>query len=71
VHNHAQRSAIRTSIKDVIKKVRQNNPEEAQQAYRRASSLLDKGVRRGHHHRNRAARLKSRLNQRVRSISAA
>lgn len=70
LHNAAQRSTVRTSIKNVLKKVEQKNAEEALQAYRRASSLIDKAVRRGHHHKNRAARLKSRLNERVRQISA-
>jgi len=69
LHNAAQRSTLRTSIKDVLKKVHQNNAEEALQAYRRASSLIDRAVRRGHHHKNRAARLKSRLNARVREIN--
>ena len=70
VHNAAQRSAVRTSIKDVLKQVRDNNAEGAREAYRRATSLIDKAVLRGHHHRNRAARLKSRLNRRVRDIGA-
>lgn len=61
---------MRTSIREVLKQVRQNNPDGARDAYRRATSLIDKAVHQQHHHRNRAARLKSRLNQRVRSISA-
>ena len=69
-HNAAQRSAVRSSIKDVLKQVHANNTEAAREAYRRATSLIDKAVRRGHHHRNRAARLKSRLNERIRRISA-
>lgn len=61
---------MRTSIREVLKQVQQNNPDGARDAYRRATSLIDKAVHQKHHHRNRAARLKSRLNQRVRSISA-
>jgi len=71
LHNASQRSTVRTSVKDVLKQVQQNNPEGARDAYRRATSLIDKAVRQKHHHRNRAARLKSRLNARVRSISTA
>lgn len=70
LHNATQRSAVRTSIKNVLKQVHANNIDGAREAYRRASSLIDKAVRRGHHHRNRAARLKSRLNARVRQLSA-
>jgi small subunit ribosomal protein S20 len=70
LHNASQRSAIRTSIKDVLKQVQAKNTEGARDAYRRATSLIDKGAQRGHHHRNRAARLKSRLNERVRQIGA-
>jgi small subunit ribosomal protein S20 len=57
-------------VKDVLKQVKEHNVDGARDAYRRATSLIDKAVRRGHHHRNRAARLKSRLNERVRQISA-
>jgi len=60
---------MRTSIKEVLKQVRQSNTQGARDAFRRATSLIDKAVRQGHHHRNRAARLKHRLNERVRSIS--
>jgi len=70
LHNASQRSAVRSSIKDVLKQVHANNTEGAREAYRRATSLIDKAVRRGHHHRNRAARLKSRLNERIRRMSA-
>ncbi|MDZ7841016.1 MAG: 30S ribosomal protein S20 [Gammaproteobacteria bacterium] len=69
LHNAAQRSTVRSSIKDVLKKVQSKDLEAARDAYQRATSLIDKAVRRGHHHRNRAARLKSRLNERVRQIS--
>ena len=70
LHNTSQRSAMRTSIKEVLKQVHQNNPEGAREAYRRATSLIDKAVRQKHHHRNRAARQKSRLNARIKGISA-
>lgn len=70
LHNASQRSTVRSSIKDVLKQVQEKDTEGARDAYRRASSLIDKAVRRGHHHRNRAARLKSRLNERVRQIGA-
>jgi small subunit ribosomal protein S20 len=70
LHNAPQRSTVRTSIREVLKQVRENNSEGARAAYQRATSLIDKAVHQGHHHRNRAARLKSRLNRRVRSISA-
>lgn len=70
LQNASQRSTVRSSIKNVLKQVQSNNAEGARDAYRRATSLIDKAVRAGHHHRNRAARLKSRLNERVRQISA-
>ncbi|MGA8260311.1 MAG: 30S ribosomal protein S20 [Arenicellales bacterium] len=70
LHNAPQRSAVRTSIREVLKQVQANNAEGARAAYQRATSLIDKAVHQGHHHRNRAARLKSRLNRRVRAIAA-
>jgi small subunit ribosomal protein S20 len=66
--NMALRSTIRTGIRRVREAVAKGTVEEAQQAYRGASSLLDRAVRKGVVHRNHAARLKSRLNRNLKKI---
>ncbi len=68
--NVAQRSAMRTQIKKFIKLVEAGNKEEAQAAYRGAASLLDRGARKNIEKRNKASRLKSRLNARLKAMSA-
>lgn len=68
-HNAALRSAMRTSIKKVVKAVEQKDKNGAQEAFRQAVSLIDKVEQKGVIHRNNAARHKSRLNARVRALA--
>ncbi len=68
--NVAQRSAMRTQVKKFIKLVEAGNKEEAQVAYQRASSLLDRAARKNLEKPNKASRLKSRLNARLKAMSA-
>ena len=68
--NVAQRSAMRTQIKKFIKLVEAGNKEEAEAAYRGATSLLDRSARKNLEKRNKASRLKSRLNARLKAMSA-
>ncbi|NKB65042.1 MAG: 30S ribosomal protein S20 [Gammaproteobacteria bacterium] len=70
IHNMSQRSALRSAIKKFLKKVIENNAEEAANAYNAAVSTIDKAASKGLHHSNRAARLKQRLNNRLRAVSA-
>jgi len=67
-HNASQRAALRTTIKNVIKAVAGGNKEDAAAAYKVAVPAIDKGVTKGHLHKNAAARYKSRLNNRVRAM---
>ena len=61
---------MRSSIKKLLKTIAENDRESANAAYRDAVSKIDSAVSKGLHHRNRAARLKSRLNDKLRSLSA-
>lgn len=70
VQNHAQSSAMRTHIKKFLKAINANDSEAANSAYQEASSHIDKAAKHNLHSKNRAARLKSRLNNRLRGISA-
>ena len=70
IRNMSQRSALRTSIKKFLKLVGAGDRPGAGEAYREATSGIDRAVSKNLHHKNRAARLKKRLNNRLRAISA-
>ncbi len=70
LHNASQRSGLRTSIKNLVKALDNDDREAAAAAYRVATSEIDSAVHKGLHHKNRAARLKKRLNTRLRQMEA-
>ena len=59
--NNSFTSSLRTAIKAFEAAVANGNKEEAQVAYNFACKKLDKAVTKGIHHKNYAARQKSRL----------
>jgi small subunit ribosomal protein S20 len=61
---------MRTSIKKVIAAIETGNQEDATKAYQTAVPILDTMVNKGISHKNKASRQKSRLNARVRAMSA-
>ncbi|MEE4185926.1 MAG: 30S ribosomal protein S20 [Gammaproteobacteria bacterium] len=69
-HNVALRSRMRTSIKAVLKAVQEGNRDQAAELYKAAVPQIDTMVNKGLVHKNKAARTKSRLNARVRALSA-
>lgn len=69
-HNVALRSRMRTAIKSVLKAVDEGNAEEANTAFQAAVPKIDTMVNKGLIHSNKAARTKSRLNARIRSLNA-
>jgi len=70
LRNHSQRSAVRTAIKKLDAAIEAGDKEAANAAYLASVSIIDKATVKGLHHKNRAARLKSRLNKRVKEIAA-
>ena len=64
----AQKSALKTSIKNVLKAVEANDKAAAEQALVKAASSIDKAVTDGTHHKNWAAGQKSRLAKAVNKI---
>ncbi len=68
VHNAAQRTMLRTYIKRAIKAVESGDKDAARQAYREATSVIDRLAGKGLIHKNAAARHKSRLNDRLRAV---
>lgn len=69
--NTSQRSAMRTDVKKVIQTLSAGDKAQASAAYKQAVSTLDAMARKGHIHKNKAARHKSRLNTRLRVLSGA
>lgn len=70
LRNASARSNMRTFIKKVLAAVDTGNKDEAQQAYVKAVSVIDKAANKGIIHRNKAARHKSRLNAKVKALAA-
>ena len=70
-HNAAQRSMVRTYIKNVLKAVDSGDAEAAKAAYTAAVPVIDRMADKGIIHKNKAARHKSRLNSQVKALSAA
>lgn len=68
--NMALASRYRTFVKNVVKLIEEGNREQALQSYREATPVIDSAVSRGLIHRNKAARQKSRLNTRIKSLGA-
>ena len=70
-HSSAQRSLLRTSVKNVRKAVLGGDKDAANKAYLVAIPVIDKMVNKGVIHKNKAARFKSRLNGHVKKLGAA
>ncbi len=69
-HNASRRSAMRTSIKKVLKAIAGGDKSAAEQAFQAALPVIDRTARKGLIHANKAARHKSRLSQHIRSMQA-
>ena len=61
LRNRAVRTALRTVIRKVREAVATNDPAAKDAAFRLAAKRLDQAAARHYIHRNKAARLKSRL----------
>ena len=69
--NASQRSAMRTTVKKVLKSAGAGDQEAATAAFARCVPALDAAAGKGLIHKNKAARLKSRLNARLKKLSQA
>ena len=69
-HNASARSMLRTYIKNVLKAVIAGDLEIARAAYAKAQPIIDKAANKGLVHKNKAARIKSRLAARVKGMTA-
>ncbi|MDF1645436.1 MAG: 30S ribosomal protein S20 [Legionellaceae bacterium] len=69
-HNASARSMYRTYVKNVLKAVEAGNHEAARAAYTKAQPIIDKAMAKGLIHKNKAARVKSRLNAKIKAMAA-
>ena len=69
-HNASARSMYRTFVKNVLKAVESGNQEAARNAYEKAQPVIDKAAGHGLIHKNKAARIKSRLSAHIKSMAA-
>ena len=67
-HNVPLRSRFRSALKRVLTAIASGDKTAAQAAYKDAVSLIDKTETKGLIHKHKAARHKSRLNTRLRSM---
>jgi small subunit ribosomal protein S20 len=69
-HNMGLRSLMRTKIKAVVKACDAGDKEAAAAAYKEAVPVIDSMINKGIVNKNKAARHKSRLNKRIKELSA-
>ena len=69
--NVAKRSEMRTYQKRVVSAVAGAKLAEAEAAFKLFVAMIDRNVGKGLVHRNKAGRIKSRLNASIRSLKAA
>jgi len=67
-NNVAARSKFRTAIRNITVAIGSGNKAEAEASYKTAGPVIDAMVNKRQIHRNKAARHKSRLSQRIRAM---
>ena len=66
----AARSTLRTAISRTVRALDSGDAEKAQAAYQEAKPVIDAMAGKGIIHSNKAARHKTRLNKRLKSLTA-
>ena len=69
VRNRANKSRVRSALRELREALTAGNRENAEQAYRRTVSTLDKAIQKGVLHRYTADRYKSRLSARLAALA--
>jgi small subunit ribosomal protein S20 len=70
-HNASLRSRFRTVVKNVVKAVTGGDKAKAADSFKSAQSVIDSVADKGMFHKNKAARLKSRLNAKIKALATA
>jgi small subunit ribosomal protein S20 len=63
--NKKNKSVLRSQVKKLREAIQKNDKETAQKLVPSTASLIDKSVKKGAIHKNKGARLKSRLTRKV------
>lgn len=66
--NASQRSNLRTFVKKVLAAINAGDKTGAQNAFQTAVPVIDSAVNKGLIHKNKAARSKSRLSQKIKAL---
>ena len=69
--NTSLRSRFRTVVKNVVKAVGLGDKAKAAETFKSAQSVIDSVADKGVFHKNKAARLKSRLSAKVKTLALA
>lgn len=69
--NRANRSRVRSSLRELREALVKGDVKVAQEQYRATVSALDKSVQKGVFHANTVSRYKSRLNARLKALVTA
>jgi small subunit ribosomal protein S20 len=65
LRNHSRNRAARSALRTSLKRVEELKGDNSESAIREHQSLLDRAVKTGLLHRNKAARLKSRFSSKT------
>ncbi len=68
-HNASLRTAFRTAVKKVLKAVEAGDKAAAQEVFRQSTKILDRIADKGVFHKNKAARHKSRLSAKIKTMA--
>ena len=68
IANTAQKSMYRTLIRNVVKAIDAKDKTKAEAAYKEMTPVLDRYAAKGMIHKNKAARHKSRLTERIKAL---
>ena len=66
--NASQKTEFRSSIKKVLKSLAEKNSDQSKKDFITATSIMDKLVTKGLIHKNKAARHKSRLSNKIKGL---
>lgn len=66
--NVGQRSTVRTAIKKTLKAIEAGDKSAAQEGFKSVVVLTDRSAGKGLMHANKAARIKSRINQKIKAL---
>lgn len=69
-NNKWQVTRMNSSLKAVLTAVEAGNMEQAQTTFRTATAEVDKAANKGLIHKNKASRLKSRMQKRIAKLAA-